>query len=109
MIERAWSEADYDVAVVSRQQATWMSMARAARRTDVQRVTAEMAAELETRLGLAPGMALPAAADRAEAMRQILPRNASPDWDQITLLLTRSYTNLNAALASRSADARPAF
>lgn len=106
-IERTWSERDYDAAQVSRQQATWMALLRNARRNEGQRAASEMAEELGTRLGVAPQYVMSAAAERTDALRQVLPRNSNPDWEQVTLLLTRAYTNLNAALKARDANARP--
>ena len=109
LIERDWAGADYDTGVVSRHQATWMALARSTRRNEAQRAGSEMAEELGLRLGISPAFVSAAAADRAEAMRQILPRNANPDWEHVRLLLTRSYTNLNAALTSSDARARSAY
>jgi hypothetical protein len=104
-IERGWKDATFDPAVVARHQVSWLTMVRAPERGDnSQRSVTEMAEELGVRYGLQGGFMMAAASDRAEAFRAVLARNANPDWDHVTRLLTRSYTTLKTTLA-RATDA----
>lgn len=105
-IEKTWKGAEFDPVIVARYQVNWMTMTRNSQQTNnAQRAVSEMAEELGLRFGLSSGYMMAVASDRAEAYRSVLPRNSSPDWDHVTLLLARSYTTLKTTLA-RAADAR---
>jgi hypothetical protein len=105
-VERAWKSAEFDAGAVARFQMNWIIMARNPQQANnAQRTVTEMADELGLRYGLQADFMQPVASDRAEAFRAVLARNATPDWEQVTELLTRSYTTLKAVL-TRVADAR---
>ena len=104
-IEKTWKEAEFDPARVARSQLNWMITTKNPRQGDnAQRSAGDMADEWGMRFGIQPVFMFPAASDRADAFRQILGQPADPDWDQLTLLLTRSYTTLKTTLA-RARDA----
>jgi hypothetical protein len=107
-IERTWKGAEFDEVVVGRAHANWLAALRTSREAGLDpRAVAEMADDLGLRFGLPAGHMMAVAADRTEAYRAVLARGANPDWDHVTLLLTRSYTTLKTAL-TRAADARRA-
>lgn len=104
-IERAWKGAEFDPVAVARFQMNWIITARNPQQgNNAQRTVSEMADDLGLRFGMQAGFMQAVAGDRAEAFRIILARNATPDWDHVTQLLTRSYTTLKTTLA-RAADA----
>jgi hypothetical protein len=106
-IEKTWKGTEFDPVAVARFQVNWMTMARNTQQANnSQRAVTEMAEELGLRFGLSSGYMMAIASDRAEAYRAILPRNSSPDWDHVTQLLTRAYTNLQTTLA-RAAEPAP--
>jgi len=105
-IERNWKGLEFDPVAVARYQMNWMIMARNPQQANnAPRSVSEMADELGLRYGLDAAYMGAAAADRAEAFRAVLVRNANPDWTHVTQLLTRSYTSLKTTLA-RAAEAR---
>lgn len=105
-IERAWKGAEFDTVAVARAQMNWIITARNPQQgNNAQRTVSEMADELGLRYNLQAGFLHPVASDRAEAFRSVLARNASPDWENVTELLTRSYTALKTVL-TRATDAR---
>ena len=106
-IERNWKDLEFDPVTVARYQMNWMIMVRNPQQANnASRSVSEMADELGLRYGLNAGYLSAVAADRSEAFRAVLARGANPDWQHVTLLLTRSYTTLKTTLA-RAADARP--
>lgn len=105
-VERTWKGAEFDPVAVARFQTNWIIMTHNSEQANNgQRAVSEMAEELGLRFGLSSGYMQAVAADRADAFRSVLGRNASPDWPQVTRQLTRSYTTLKTTLA-RAADAR---
>jgi hypothetical protein len=108
VIERDWKGLEFDTTAVARLQMNWLIMVRNPQQANnAQRSVSEMAEELGLRFGLSAGYTQTAASDRAEAFRSVLMRNANPDWQTVTLQLTRSYTSLKTTLA-RAAEAGPA-
>jgi hypothetical protein len=106
-IERNWKSLAFDAATVARAQVNWMTMARAPERGDnAQRAVTVMAEELGVRFNVPSGYLHAAAADRADVFRTVLTGDANLNWDDVTTLLTRSYTSLKMNLA-RAADAPP--
>lgn len=104
-IERTWKGTEFDPAVVARHQGLWLATLRDRRPApDPQHAVSEMAEDLGLRLGVPSAYVLPVAADRTEAYRLMLTRNATPDWDHVRLLLARAYSTLKTTLA-RAADA----
>jgi hypothetical protein len=105
-VERAWKGAEFDAGAVARLQMNWIIMARNPQQANnAERTVTEMAEELGLRYGLQAGFMQSVASDRAEAFRVVLARNATPDWEHVTELLTRSYTALKTTL-TRAADTR---
>lgn len=106
-IERAWKGAEFDAGAVARAQVNWIITASNPQQgNNAQRTVSEMADELGLRYNMQAGFMHAVASDRAEAFRTVLARNATPDWEHVTLLLTRSYTALKTVL-TRAADPRP--
>jgi hypothetical protein len=105
-IERAWKGGEFDAGTIARAQMNWIITARNPQQgNNAQRSVSEMADELGLRYNMQAGFMQPVASDRAEAFRVVLARNATPDWEHVTELLTRSYTALKTIL-TRAADAR---
>jgi len=106
-VERAWKGIEFDAVAVARSQMNWIIMARNPQQANnAERTVSEMADELGLRYNMQAGFMQAVASDRAEAFRAVLARNATPDWEHVTQLLTRSYTTLKTVL-TRAADARP--
>lgn len=104
-IESTWKDAEFDPAAVARYQVNWLIMTRSPLLgNNAQRAVSEMADDLGLRFGMQAVYMAPVAADRAEAYRLILARDAEPDWQAVTNLLARSYSTLKTTL-TRAADA----